>query len=121
MSMWRATYLDDTTLLQKFEGHEVSSETIDRSRIKKMELILDGGVVVAILQIDAGQNFFYRRRVRMFNGHTQICHVLGRLANGMVDGEVIFHLDEGTVTYNNGFNENNPWFYPVNFRPCELQ
>ena len=121
MSMWRVTYLDDTTLQQRVEGHEVSSEVIDRSKVKNIDLILNNGVIVATLQVEIGQNFFYRRRVRMTNGRTQICHVLGRIRNGLVSGDVIFHLDESTVTYSNGFDENNPWFYPVNFRPCELQ
>ena len=121
MSLWRAIYLDDTTLYQKMEGQEISSEAIDRTRIKRIELLTDNNDVVVTLDIEQGQNFFYRRRNRLIDGGHQICHVLGKLCKGMVDGPVIFHFDEGAVEYTNGFDMSHPWFYPVNFRPCELQ
>jgi hypothetical protein len=119
MSLWRATYTDGTTLLQKEDGHSVSSEAIDRSKIKSMDLLLNNGDVVATLEINAGQKFFYRRRVQMSNEHTQVCHILGSTTNGVVNVPVVFHLDEGWVAYSE-FNIDHQWFYPINFRPCEL-
>jgi len=98
----------------------VSSEAIDRSKVKLAELVTNDNRVVASIEIRQGQNFFYRRRVKLMPHGKQICHVLGRLSNGVVDGPVVFHFDEGIVV-SNEFDAAHPWFYPVDFVPCELQ
>ena len=118
--MWCVEYDDGSIVDQVSNGGEVSSESISRENMKCVYLFKDDGSIVTVFDLGGRQNFFYRRRTRMSSdGVSQVCHILGRTVEGNVD-VIVFHVEGEGIYSRKDFDSNDPWFYPVNFKECEL-
>lgn len=116
---WRALYKDGTVVDQydeKRDPIEVSSEVIDRKKVKTF-FIMREQVPVLTLHLDEGQNLIYRRRVSITGDEKQICHLAG-WQHGVGIGieiaqSIAYVFEDGTIEMAGKFRENDPWFYPI--------
>jgi hypothetical protein len=115
---WRAIYDDGTAVDQydeKRDPIEVSSEVIDRKKVKTFLIIWDQ-VPVFTLHLEEGQKLFYRRRTTLTVGK-EICHLAGWQQEVGADGEMVWRIafvfEDGRIEIKDKFIENHPWFYPI--------
>ena len=122
---WLATYQDGTTLGQYNGSGEISSERIDRSKLTAFALVNEEGSRVLELHLEPGQRLIFRRRIEQPVGGLQIvCYLVGwqQTIHGQNVQSIAYVFDEGaTIVWAGKFQQDHPWFYPIEPVPCELQ
>lgn len=114
---WRAIYKDGIVLDQydeKRDPVEVSSEVIDRKKVKTF-FIMQGQVPVLTLHLDEGQNLIYRRRVTVKGEDRQICHLAGwqQIIQGETVQSIVYLSEDGTIEMAGRFRDDHPMFYSI--------
>lgn len=120
---WRAKYEDGTSLSQADpSGIRNGYADIDRDRLSAFE-IWEGTIRILYIRFRRGQRLIWRRRVEMTQGGaTEVCHLIGKqetIGGKNYQGIIGLFESDGRVEATGKFEENHPWFFPVNIHPQE--
>jgi len=107
---WRVTHEDETTQTE----NQCKYENLNRETIATISLCNKDGSVLASIACSKDEPFFYRRRVRKCAN--QIISILWMIGTPI---ELVGIFNNGKEHYRDGFDENDEWFYPINFREDE--
>lgn len=124
---WLATYTNGETLGQyNGNGVEHSSEQIDRSRLASFALISEAGDKLLQFHLEPGQRLIFRRRIEQSVGglEQRVCYLAGwqQTIHGQNVQSIWYVFEEGARLESAGrFDENHPWFYPVEMVRVEAE
>jgi hypothetical protein len=143
--VWVAVYKDGSMITEyDEEGNNISSEEIDREKIREFKLVDSKGRTVISQEIVPGQCFFYRRRTALQTGRdvVEVMHIFGWrfpytssiAEDGKVTKEYIEHLcvlfesdmhvelgcfDAEPVDPSTNLSGRKSWKYPPNWRDID--
>jgi len=122
---WKAIYGDGTSLSQyNADGSKNGYRDIDRSKLVCFALLqVNSDKPIVVLHLSLGQRLIYRRRVaqNVNTGEKTAVYLAGwqETVQGRNVQMICFVFEDGHIEVRNGFDENHPWFYSVNFLPEE--
>jgi hydroxymethylpyrimidine pyrophosphatase-like HAD family hydrolase len=123
MFEWLAEYKDGSIIRQNNAfGKIISSDEIDRDKLKTFTLICDNKIIVK-LHINNNERLVYRRRVEKTIGDSEIaCHIIGwrKLVDNKICQSMMYVFEDGNIEMASDFQENHKWFYPPILRDFEL-
>ncbi len=116
---WKAIYNDGKELPQYNEdGSANQYPSINREKLVQFVFIIDGKPKV-IIHLDKNKRLIYRRRVAqaLFDKKLKVVYLLGwqETKNGVNQQMICALFQDGHVEVVDGFREDHPWFYSVNF------
>jgi len=126
---WKAVYSDGTCLSQFADGKKHIYPDIDRSKLVKFVLIDPANdKPVLVLNLHRGQKLIYRMRVALHYAFgprggigAERVYLVGwqENRNGTNVQCIFFVFEDGHVEVRDRFNEHEPMFSSVKFRPEE--
>ena len=107
---WLVTHEDGTRETENVcKYHDLNRETIAMISLED-----ENGQILASLACSKENPFFYRKRVRQReNTIVMIMWIIG------TRDELVGIFDNGEIQHRDTFNDDDEWFYPINFREEE--
>lgn len=106
---WEVTYKNGDSVSQETTAYRM----IDRENVKKFSLVDQNGKEHYSINLEKGDSFLYRRRVkRTPSGEETSCHILAKYTP--VGKKIAFVFPEdGSLVIKDNFISTHRWFYPV--------
>lgn len=118
---WEVEYKDGTLFSQiGHNGGKNAYEDIDRDRLAVFRLLdRDIGNTILMMKFEPGQKLIWRRRTDLIND--TVVHLVGKKQT--IDGKrydgIVAVFPNGNIEATGRWDENHPWFYPVQERSEE--
>lgn len=129
--IWIATYKDGKVIAEYDEkGNSVTSEKIDKEKLRNFCLVDQRGRTVVSQAIQPGQCFFYRRRTALRTGEDviEVIHIFGWriktkddwITHAVFLFESDMHVEIGGFnTFDPDLSEAKQWKYPPKWRDID--